>query len=86
MAPVEVTEDYYAILEVEYTATVEVIIKSYRRLAKTLHPDKNPNKPDATACFQRVSIFGMNYNCVALRQLLTGITSWDWLMKRYRTP
>ncbi|MCJ1247316.1 hypothetical protein MMC30_004530 [Trapelia coarctata] len=61
MAPVEATEDYYAILEVEKTATVEVIIKSYRRLAKTLHPDKNPTKPDATACFQ---CLGLAYETV----------------------
>ena len=55
MAPAEITEDYYAILEVSNTATVEVVIKSYRRLAKVLHPDKNPHKQDATASFQRVS-------------------------------
>ena len=55
MAPVEITEDYYAILEVSNTATIEVIKRSYKQLAITLHPDKNLNKPDATASFQRVS-------------------------------
>jgi len=61
MAPVEVTADYYAILEVPQTATVEVIKMSYRRLARALHPDKNPHKHDATACFQSVSTFTFKY-------------------------
>lgn len=56
MAPVEITEDYYAILEVSQTASSDTIRKSYRRLAVLLHPDKNPNRPDATAAFQLVSL------------------------------
>ena len=56
MAPVEITEDYYAILDVTHTATLEVIKRSYRQLAIALHPDKNPNKPDATASFQLASL------------------------------
>lgn len=55
MAPCEITEDYYAILEAQQTATIEIIRKSYLRQAVLLHPDKNPTKPDATASFQRVS-------------------------------
>lgn len=55
MAPVEITDDYYAILEVPQIATLDIIKKSYRRLAVLLHPDKNPNKPDATPSFQCVS-------------------------------
>ena len=57
MAPVEVTDDYYAILEVPFTATLEDIKQSYRRLAILLHPDKNPDKPNATASFQLASVF-----------------------------
>ncbi|KAI4193083.1 MAG: hypothetical protein LQ350_008478 [Teloschistes chrysophthalmus] len=52
MAPAEITEDYYAVLEVSQTACPDTIRKSYRRLAVLLHPDKNPNKPNATAAFQ----------------------------------
>jgi DnaJ-class molecular chaperone len=55
MASVEVTDDYYAILEVHQTASVSDIKKSYYRLAVLRHPDKNQNKPDATASFQLVS-------------------------------
>ncbi|KAF2759180.1 DnaJ-domain-containing protein [Pseudovirgaria hyperparasitica] len=52
MAPVPVTEDYYRILEVDEAASIEVIIKAYKRLALKLHPDRNPNKGDATKAFQ----------------------------------
>lgn len=55
MPTVRIMDDYYAILDVPHTATLEVITKSYRRLARTLHPDKNPNKPSATASFQNVT-------------------------------
>lgn len=55
MAPAEITEDYYAILEVSHTASSDTIRRSYRRLAVLLHPDKNPNTPNATASFQLVS-------------------------------
>ncbi|KAF1844714.1 DnaJ-domain-containing protein [Cucurbitaria berberidis CBS 394.84] len=51
MAPSLVTEDYYMILEVGQTATPELIIRSYRRLALKLHPDRNA-KHDATEAFQ----------------------------------
>ncbi|KAG8163970.1 hypothetical protein KVR01_005888 [Diaporthe batatas] len=51
MAPSPVTEDYYAILEVEQTARPELITKSYKRLALKLHPDRNP-KRNATEAFQ----------------------------------
>ena len=55
MAPIRVTADYYAILEVPRDATSEVINSNYRRLAMARHPDKNPGNPDATASFQLVS-------------------------------
>ncbi|TGO38201.1 hypothetical protein BHYA_0080g00490 [Botrytis hyacinthi] len=51
MAPVQITEDYYAVLEIEQTATQDLIIRSYRRLALKLHPDRN-DKADATEAFQ----------------------------------
>ena len=55
MAPVEYSVDYYAVLEVSNIATLEVVTKSYRRLARIRHPDKNLNKGDSTAVFQLVS-------------------------------
>ena len=55
MAPSAVDEDYYTILELPHTASLNDIIKNYHRLAKACHPDRNANKAGATACFQRVS-------------------------------
>ncbi|KAL8863857.1 MAG: hypothetical protein Q9198_010284, partial [Flavoplaca austrocitrina] len=51
MVPPPITDDYYMVLEVNQTATLEFIIKSYKRLALKLHPDRN-TKQDATAAFQ----------------------------------
>jgi preprotein translocase subunit Sec63 len=53
MTPLPITEDYYKILEVEQTASPELIVSSYRRLARQLHPDRNA-KEDATEAFQQV--------------------------------
>ncbi|KAF7856921.1 hypothetical protein EAF04_009681 [Stromatinia cepivora] len=51
MSLVPVTEDYYMILEVVQTATLDQITKSYKQRALKLHPDKNP-RHDATEAFQ----------------------------------
>ena len=46
------------ILEVVPTAPLELIIRSYKRLALELHPDRN-SKDDATEAFQLVyEVFG----------------------------
>ena len=54
MAPTEPNVDYYAVLEISNIATIEVVTKSYRRLAKIRHPDKSL-QDDSTAVFQLVS-------------------------------
>lgn len=56
MAPAPITNDYYIVLEVEQTATPELIIGSYKRLALKLHPDRNA-KHDITEAFQLVCQF-----------------------------
>jgi curved DNA-binding protein CbpA len=55
MAPLPITEDYYMVLEVGQTATPELIIRSYKRLALKLHPDRN-TRHDATEAFQLVCV------------------------------
>lgn len=48
-------DDPYKILGVKKTATQDEIKKAYRKLAKTLHPDLNPNDVEKQAEFQAVS-------------------------------
>lgn len=48
----ELQPDYYSILNLPITASDEAIRRSYKGLAKILHPDKNPNDPNATSAFQ----------------------------------
>ena len=47
--------DYYKTLGVAKTATSDEIKKAYRKLARKLHPDLNPNDKDAHKKFQQVN-------------------------------
>ncbi len=48
-------KDYYAVLEVAKNASAEQIKKSYRKLARSLHPDKNPGNAEAERRFKEVA-------------------------------
>lgn len=47
--------DYYSILAVPKTASEDDIKKAYRKLARKLHPDLNPNDAEANKKFQQIN-------------------------------
>lgn len=49
------SESFYNILGVPETASKDEIKKAYRTLSLKLHPDRNPNNPEAVSKFQKIN-------------------------------
>ncbi len=47
--------DYYKVLDINKSATAAEIKKAYRKLARKLHPDLNPNDKAAQEKFQKIN-------------------------------
>ena len=47
--------DYYQILGIDKTASSKEIKSAYRKLARKVHPDLNPNDKDAKKNFQQIN-------------------------------
>ena len=74
--------DPYKILDIPRNATERRIKRAYRRLAKKLHPDRNPGDPKAEERFKQVQ---WAYETLKRREGQEAVSALDLKQKRYAT-
>ncbi len=75
-------KDYYKILGVERGASIEVITKAYKKLARKHHPDLNANSPEAEEKFKEVNEAYEVLKDTDKRRMYDHLGS-DWEQKRH---
>ncbi|KAJ7087831.1 hypothetical protein C8R44DRAFT_819930 [Mycena epipterygia] len=55
MVPKQSVVEAYQVLGLENGSSLDIVKTTYKQVALRTHPDKNPDNPDATAQFQKVS-------------------------------
>jgi len=83
MEPALFTEDYYLVLEVDRSTDTAAIVKSYKKLARLLHPDRN-NDQNATEAFQLVSCVGLQPTTSLFYLLLSSTRGFYCSLERYQ--
>ncbi len=48
-------KNYYQVLGIQDFAPLDEVKKAYRQLAKTMHPDRNPDRPDRSEAFKKIT-------------------------------
>ena len=72
------SRDYYNILGVGRSASTNQIKKAYRRLAKEMHPDRNPDDPSANERFQDLGMISTKFLTITFLKLSTFTKHQKW--------
>ncbi|VDL97039.1 unnamed protein product [Schistocephalus solidus] len=86
----ELGKTFYEFMSIERTASISDIKRAYRKLSLELHPDKNPDDPDASRKFRQLTTVYHTLKDEELRRsydsvLDNGLPDWRTPVFYYRT-